>query len=65
MGREARQESIRLVIDRDYLEIDFPMERVACRQIELMLEQLENGKVGTSLDEEQTLVFGHRRHFQI
>ena len=26
MGREARQGAIGLVIDRDYLEIDFPLE---------------------------------------
>ena len=26
MGRQARQEAIGLVIDRDYLEIGFPLE---------------------------------------
>ena len=26
MGREARQEAIGLVIDRDYLEVGFPLE---------------------------------------
>jgi hypothetical protein len=29
MGREARQGAIGLVIDRDYLEIDFPLEQPA------------------------------------
>ena len=26
MGREAKQGAIGLVVDRDYLEIDFPLE---------------------------------------
>ena len=31
MGREARQGAIGLVIDRDYLEIDFPLDRPRSR----------------------------------